>query len=176
MLQYKIAIPELEDTEGIIDMHVQSWLDVYPNDEHGISREYVKEQVKRFTNDDGHKKRRSYIEEAHTNPDYFFRIAKDKDDKIVGFIDVRRGDQENELKGLYLEKTAYGTGLARRLADEAMDWLGNNKDIRLTVVTYNDRAQAFYRKYGFERVPDSEREKDNTGIPIVEMVRKGEVI
>jgi RimJ/RimL family protein N-acetyltransferase len=173
MADYTIAIPELEDMEGIIEMHVQSWLDVYPNEEHGISREHVQESVKRFTNEDGHKKRQRYIEEAHTNPDYFFRIAKDMDGKIVGFIDVRRGDTENELGGLYLDKTAYGSGLAQQLADQALNWLGEDgKDIRLTVATYNDRAQTFYRKLGFELVPGSECEKDKTGIPIVEMLRK----
>lgn len=174
MVNYTIAIPEPEDIEGIINMHVQSWLDVYPNEEHGISREHVQESVKRFTNDEGHKKRRRYIEEAHTNPDYFFRIAKDDKGKIVGFIDVRRRSEENELGGLYLDKAAHGTGLAQQLTDQALNWLGNdNKDIRLTVATYNDRAQAFYRKLGFELVPGSEQKKDKTGIPIVEMLRKG---
>lgn len=174
MTDYTITTPEPEDIEGITQMHVQSWLDVYPNEEHGISREHVQESVKRFTNEDGYKKRLAYVQEAHTNPNYFFRIAKDKEGKIVGFIDVRRRDQENELAGLYLEKTAYGSGLAQQLTDQALDWLGDDgKDIRLTVATYNDRAQAFYRKLGFERVPGSEREKDKTGIPIVEMLRKG---
>ncbi len=172
MADYTIAIPELEDMEGIIEMHVQSWLDVYPNEEHGISREHVQESVKRFTNDDGHKKRQRYIEEAHTNPEYFFRIAKDTDGKVVGFIDVRRRDTENELGGLYLDKITHGTGLAQQLADQALEWLGDEKDIRLTVATYNNRAQAFYRKLGFEIIPGSEREKDHTGIPIVEMLRK----
>jgi len=176
MSDYRITLPEIEDSEGIIEMHVQSWLDVYPNDEHGIPRDRIKEIVKRFTNDDGHKKRQSYIEEAHTNIDYFFRVAKDIDDKIVGFIDVRRGDEANELGGLYLDKSVYGTGLAQQLTDAAMDWLGNNRDIRLTVVAYNNRAQAFYRKIGFEPVPGSERIKDSTGIPIIEMIRKVEKV
>ena len=175
MNKYKIFVPEVEDIEGIIEMHVQSWLDVYPNKVHGISRKHVQESVKRFTNDDGHRKRRQYVDEAHTNPDYFFRIAKDEDNKVVGFIDVRRGDKENELGGLYVDKTAYGTGLAKELTGQAMSWLDDDsKDIRLTVTTYNDRAQAFYRKLGFELVTGSERLKDSTGIPIVEMIRKGE--
>jgi RimJ/RimL family protein N-acetyltransferase len=175
MTAYTIKLPEIEDMEGIIEMHVQSWLDVYPSEDHGISREHVQESVKPFTNDDGHRKRRAYIEEAHTNPDYFFRIAKDTNGKIIAFIDVRRRDDENELGGLYLDKTAHGTGLAQQLTDQAMKWLDDNKDIRLTVATYNNRAQAFYRKLGFEIVPGSESEKDNTGIPIVEMVRKGDI-
>ncbi len=174
MSKYKITTPETEDMEGIIAMHIQSWLDVYPNDEYGISREHVQQSVTRFTNDDGHRKRRAYIEEAHTNPDYFFRIAKDISGKIIGFIDVRRHSTENELAGLYTDKTAYGTGLAQQFTDEALQWLGDSKDIRLTVATYNSRAQAFYRKLGFEKVPGSERPKDNTGIPIVEMIRKGD--
>jgi ribosomal protein S18 acetylase RimI-like enzyme len=119
-------------------------------------------------------KRRNYVEEAHTNPDYFLRIAKDRDGKVLGFIDVRRREKENELCGLYVDKMVYGTGLAQAFTDEALHWLGDNKDIRLTVATYNNRAQAFYRKLGFEIVPGSERLRDNTGIPIVEMIRKGD--
>ena len=34
---YTITVPEVEDMEGIIEMHVQSWLDVYPND-HFLAR------------------------------------------------------------------------------------------------------------------------------------------
>lgn len=169
-----VTIPEIEDTEGIIEMHVQAWLDVYPNEEYGISLAHVQQSVKRFTNDDGHSKRRAYIAEAYTNPDYFFRIAKNKDGKIVGFIDARRREKENELDGLYVDKIAYGTGLGRQLTDEVIEWFGNNKYTRLTVATYNGRAQAFYRKLGFEKVPGSERLKDNTGIPIIEMIRKGD--
>jgi len=172
---YTITVPEVEDMEGIIEMHVQSWLDVYPNDQFGVSREHVQESVKRFTNDEGHRKRRAYIEEAHTNPDYFLRIAKNADNKVVGFIDGRRRDDENELAGLYLDKSEYGTGLAQDLTDQFFTWLGNDKkDVRLTVATYNDRAQAFYRKLGFAIVPGTERPKDTTGIPIVEMIRKGD--
>lgn len=57
-----------------------------------------------------------------------------------------------ELKQLYLLKQAHGTGLARQL----MEWVlakareRGAERLALSVWENNHRAQAFYRRYGFE--------------------------
>lgn len=57
-----------------------------------------------------------------------------------------------ELKQLYLLKTAHGTGLARTLMDWAVAEARRRGAERmvLSVWSGNLRAQAFYRRYGFE--------------------------
>jgi ribosomal protein S18 acetylase RimI-like enzyme len=50
-------------------------------------------------------------------------------------------------------KSAQGTGLGRRLMDDAMAWLTAPpaRAIWLGVWSGNDKAQGFYRRYGFEK-------------------------
>lgn len=174
MKEYSITVPEHADVEAIIDMHVASWIDSYPNDDEGISYDYIKEAVQMFTNENGHTRRHAYIDEAHDNPDYFFRIAKTPDGKVLGFVDARRdGEAGSKLQGLYVDTSYHGKGLSHALMHLALEWMNPKTDIRLTVVTYNKRAQSFYKKYGFEIVPGSDKFRKGTIIPIVAMIRKG---
>lgn len=170
---YIISQPQIEDAEALTAMHGESWLDTYPNDEHGVSREFIQEEVDGRGSKEGIEKRRRYIKESYTNPDYFFRIAKNSEGKVVGFIDGRKGEEDNELCGLYIAKSEYGTGLAKQLCEGILEWFGYETDIYLTVVTYNARAQAFYRKIGFEMIPGTEHFHNETVIPVVDMIRKG---
>jgi diamine N-acetyltransferase len=81
-------------------------------------------------------------------------------DAVVGFLDC--GDltlpvpipKEGgcELYRLYLDVPAKGTGLAKTLMEMAIDWAKARgaKALYLGVYCDNARAQAFYRKFGFE--------------------------
>jgi len=66
--------------------------------------------------------------------------------------DLRPG--EKELHYLYVERAVFGTGLGVQLMDVAMAWLDPHGDARtwLGVWSGNERAQRFYRRYGFEKV------------------------
>lgn len=171
--RYVIVEPAVEDAESLSAMHGQSWLDTYPNDEHGVSFDYIQAMVEKRGNKKGLEIRRKYIEESHTNPDYYFRVAKDIQGEVVGFVDGRKG-KKNELCGLYIAKSEYGTGLALELCEGILGWLGRDKDVCLTVVSYNARAQKFYQKIGFEIIPGSEHFHGETVIPVIDMIRKGE--
>lgn len=41
-------------------------------------------------------------------------------------------------------------GMGRQLAERGIDWLGNERDIALEVVTYNYETIELYKKLGFE--------------------------
>jgi ribosomal protein S18 acetylase RimI-like enzyme len=173
MTEYRIEKPVLKDADGLIAMHAQSWIDTYPNDSQGVTREFIEEHIKEFSSEEGKERRLNYIKESYDNPDYYFRVAKDEDGKIVGFVDARRG-KEPELCGLYIDKSTQGSGLARQMAEPALRWLGMENDIKLVVVAYNERAQAFYKKFGFEKVSGSENFHDNKPLSVIEMIRKGD--
>ena len=49
-----------------------------------------------------------------------------------------------------------------------MDWIGPGTAIKLTVLTYNARAIAFYRKFGFE---DAGPVDDDMKTPRLLMIR-----
>ncbi|MGE0741602.1 MAG: GNAT family N-acetyltransferase [Hyphomonadaceae bacterium] len=59
-----------------------------------------------------------------------------------------------ELHRLYVHSDAKGAGVAQTLMDEALAWARGKgaKVMYLSVWENNFRAQAFYRRYGFEHV------------------------
>ncbi len=59
-------------------------------------------------------------------------------------------DSAVELHQLYVAEAAKGTGVAVRLMEWGIAWARERAStLYLTVFTENDRAQAFYRRYGF---------------------------
>jgi ribosomal protein S18 acetylase RimI-like enzyme len=88
-------------------------------------------------------------------------------------IHVLKNAEKQHLHALYVAKEYYGTGLAQRLMEMALQWIDPHRPIDLQVVTYNERAKAFYRKYGFEELPGTE-EKFADIIPVITMERKGD--
>ena len=59
-------------------------------------------------------------------------------------------DSAVELHQLYVAEAAKGTGIAAALMDRGIAWARERASILyLTVFTENDRAQAYYRRYGF---------------------------
>src|SRR5262249_26523161 len=65
-----------------------------------------------------------------------------------------RAETALELRRLYVAPGMKGAGVAQALMDEALDWMrrrGANAAY-LSVWEDNHRAQAFYRRYGFEQV------------------------
>lgn len=92
------------------------------------------------------------------NSDFAFQVGE-MDGAVLGYVKLGPNKLPHvsqsgviELKQLYLLKEAHGTGLAGRL----MDWAvaeGRRRGaerMALSVFSENWRAQAFYRRYGFE--------------------------
>ena len=92
------------------------------------------------------------------DPEHAFAVGE-QDGAILGYAKLGPNKLPHvhpvgviELKQLYLLKEAHGTGLARDL----MNWVleearrRNAERLALSVWEDNRRAQAFYRRYGFE--------------------------
>ncbi len=174
--KYTIEVPETDDAIELATMHNQSWLDTYPNDEAGVSLEYIKERVAGRLTEKGLTRRREYIERTITDSTYFLRIAKNEAGKIVGFIDGFLKDDKYELAGLYTDKDTHGTGLGLKLWETYQEWVDSSKVIWLTVVAYNDRAISFYKKIGFKELPETKRFYGETHIPVVDMERRSSLV
>ncbi len=173
-VKYSIERAKLEDALELAAMHNQSWIDTYPNDEAGVSLDYIKETIAGRLSEDGLNRRRRNIERSESDPTFFLRIAKNESNTIAGFIDGSLNDGKYELAGLYTEKSTHGTGLALKLWESYKEWADPTRPIWLTVVTYNERAKAFYKKIGFKELPDTERLYNGTHIPVVDMERAPE--
>jgi ribosomal protein S18 acetylase RimI-like enzyme len=83
------------------------------------------------------------------------------DDEPAGYVSLRIAEPPKELQGekaieivqLYAEKKLIGKGIGPALMQAALD-LAQTKGfdwVWLGVWEHNHRAQAFYRKYGFQR-------------------------
>lgn len=97
--------------------------------------------------------------EEIADPSLRYRLALDGE-AIVGYcmmgaLDIQ-GDDRNalELHRLYVDEHLKGAGVAAALMEDCMAWArgrGANA-LYLSVWEENRRAQAFYKRYGFEHV------------------------
>ncbi len=161
-----------EDLLAIRKMHAKSWLAVYPNDEAGVSEEWVRGRVSNWITPEGIEKSKEHFKGIFGNPNHFYRIAT-VDNAVVGLVHVSRDDAKQHLDALYIDESEYGSGLAQELMGMADDWLDTSLPTDLEVASYNKRAIRFYEKCGFTIVPNSEHLFADT-MPVVDMIRKAD--
>ncbi len=101
------------------------------------------------------------------DPGYAIALVRDEAAAILGYIKMGPVDFDLppeqptgdavELHQLYVADAAKGTGVAVALMEWGIAWARARASILyLTVFTENDRAQAFYRRYGFYDVGRNE--------------------
>ena len=92
--------------------------------------------------------------------DHDVALVRDDAGAILGYIKMgpvdfelpadQPTDSAVELHQLYVAEAAKGTGVAAALMDWGIAWArGRASILYLSVFVENDRAQAFYRRYGF---------------------------
>lgn len=92
--------------------------------------------------------------------DHDIGLVRDGASAILGYIKMgpvdfelpadQPTDSAVELHQLYVAEAAKGTGVAAALMDWGIAWACERASILyLSVFVENDRAQAFYRRYGF---------------------------
>jgi ribosomal protein S18 acetylase RimI-like enzyme len=163
----------LDDVVPLRAMHGQSWRDTYPNDEYGVSRRWVEERTAAWLTPEGIEGSLEHSKNIYGKPFHLHRIAID-DGEIVGIVHASKFDGKQHLEALYVDKAYYGTGLAKRLMEQALAWCDVSWPIDLQVATYNERAKAFYRKYGFKEVAGTE-ELFADMIPVITMEREASI-
>jgi len=171
--RYTIRDANEADVPAVLAMHAQSWLDTYPNEAAGITYEWVEKKLGRWSSEESIEKRRDTIRKCKGNPDALYRVAVSNQGEIVGIIAPFRNEATQRVGAIYVAKAYQGTGLAQKLMDQIIAWADPHRPLELEVASYNERAKAFYRKYGFEEVTDSEHVVHEM-IPVVTMIRKGE--
>jgi len=110
--------------------------------------------------------------EAVAHPHRAVFVAKD-DATLAGFVIVDGTDQAMpEIDWLIVGPPWQGKGVAHRLMAQALAWIareaGAGVPVQLGVIHFNERAIAFYRKWGFE---DTGRTHGRHRIPRRMMVR-----
>ena len=170
-MQPQFTITEL--TADTIDagnrMRLASWLDTYVNEGSGVTREWIEARNKNQMSDEIRAKRLERL----ADPNCAGWVAVDQAGAVVGMATPYIDDRGHQHVGsLYVDKAWHGKGVGGALMQRVIEWCDPAKPIELGVVTYNERAKAFYRKWGFVEVPGSEQLFDNK-IPEVRMIREG---
>lgn len=163
----------IDDLLPLRTMHGQSWRDTYPNEAEGVPRQWVEERTARWITPEGIEESKEHVKDTYGHPEHLHKIALDGE-RVAGVVHAAKTSEKQHLHALYVAKEYYGTGLAQRLMDEVFDWIDPKRPIDLEVVTYNERAKAFYRKCGFKEVPGTE-DKYADVLPVITMERKGEI-
>jgi diamine N-acetyltransferase len=107
----------------------------------------------------GAKYRADVIAAEIADPQTRYRLAL-RDSRIVGYCKMGAVDMDVdatdalELHRLYVDRDTKGAGVAQTLMNEALAWAKGKgaKAMYLSVWENNARAQAFYKRYGFEHV------------------------
>jgi len=152
------------------EVRLASWLETYVNEDLGITREWIQERNQLQLSDDVKKKRLERL----SDPNFTGWVAADESGKVVGVATPYIDESGRQHVGsLYVDKAWHRKGVGGALMNKIIDWCDATKPIELGVATYNERAKAFYRKWGFEEIPNSEKLFANK-IPEIMMLRKGE--
>lgn len=76
--------------------------------------------------------------------------------RLAGYVIATRHDENDlELDWLMVEPSYHGAGVGAALMQAGVEWLGERKPLWLNVISYNERAIAFYRRFGFEIDPNA---------------------
>jgi ribosomal protein S18 acetylase RimI-like enzyme len=173
------AIPD--DAEVICDIRDRAWLKAYPNAELGITAEDIRINAQ---GRDGEfvPRRVAYLKEQFAKDDGIGLttfVAK-VDNKVIGYVDPRIDEQNHRrIDAIYVAPEAQGMGVGGKLMRQVLDLYGRDQDIFLEVVSYNQNAIDFYKRFGFEQtdavVPEEEGRPDYLKtLPQVEMVLRAE--
>lgn len=163
-----------EDFPEMTEMRLQSWLDTYVNEAAGVSKEWIEARNKEQRSVDTSKKRLLQFTTAKQKGKANGWVAKDTTGRIIGgttpFVD-KNGRQR--LGSLYVDRHWQGKGVGSALLQKVIAWHDPEIPIHLVVVRYNEKAKAFYRKWGFVEIPGSEETYEEI-VPEITMIRKAQ--
>ena len=166
------AIPE--DALGITTVLYKTWLDTYPNEKIGITKEDVEESYKDHFTEERVKKQQENIANAPANQ---LRLVAKSGDQIVGVSTMIRNEDNNQLRTIYVLPEFQGRGIGQMLWKEAQKFCDSTKNTIVQVATYNKNAISFYEKLGFTDTgkrwsDDKWKMKSGATIPEMELIIK----
>lgn len=176
MSNIKIIEGGPENDWDIREIRRATWLDTYPNTEHGITVEDVESEFAQYPDTPEGRKRQLVAHRHFYEGNTKYYMAKDEK-KFVGFFIGSKGEDSNRLLAIYVLPEYQGHGIGESLINAGLKWFGDDKDIYVNVAKYNDSACGFYAKFGFVKtgkdVTDPhEALPSGKVIPEIGMVRK----
>lgn len=137
------ALPD--DARGITIVRRNTWLETYPNEKEGITKEDIEESFKKSTIEEESVQRADRI---RNNADTQIWVAKDTN-SIIGFAEAQKNKDKNAIKAFYILPAYQEQGIGTELMKNILQWFTDKKSISCGVASYNTQAIAFYEKFGF---------------------------
>ena len=171
------AVPD--DAEIICDIRDRAWLKAYPNAELGITADDIRVNAQGRDGEFVPRRiahlKKQFAQDGGSGLTTF--VAK-VEGKVVGYVEPIIDEQNKRyISAMYVAPENQGMGVGGKLMRQALKLFGDDQDIFLEVVSYNQNAIEFYRHFGFEQseaiVPEEEgRPEYMKSLPMIEMVRK----
>ncbi len=163
-----------EDAFGIARVHKATWLDTYPNEEYGISKEDVEDRVKNRLSAESLEKTRDLIRESVEQKNTLYLVAKEGE-SVVGFSKGTIEDIYNKLDAIYILPEYQNKGIGKKLWSDLEKFFDKEKDTIVHLAKYNTKAMQFYKSLGFEETgkyftEERFRFKSGSILPETEMV------
>ncbi len=170
-----------EDAEIICDIRDRAWLQTYPNAGLGITEEDIRLNAQGM-NGVFLPRRIAYLKKklSSDTSDVTIYVAK-VEEEVIGYIDPYIDDSgDGHIGAIYVAPEFQGKGVGGSLMEHVLEMFGGKRDIYLEVVSYNENAISFYKKFGFEQTDNTVSEEEGRpdymiNIPQIEMVLKSEV-
>lgn len=172
----KILISEAmpEDAREITLVRRKTWLETYPNEREGITKEDIEASLNSRTIEE-----ETYQREVRIRNDRNSKIWVAKDNMVViGFAETQKREGRHRIGPFYILPNYQKQGIGSELMKLALEWLGNDKEIHFEVITYNTPASDFYKKFGFVENGVTHNEPiifpNGKEMPQIEMIKKHE--
>ncbi len=170
--QFTIEAMTVDDFEAVEAIRQQSWKDTYVNLEAGVTEAWVNKRLDISNTAEKIAEKKKRIENSD-GVDTMFYVARDSSGDAIGMTTpFRDKDGVQHVGALYVDKRYYGSGVSHQLMQKLIEWANPAQPIVLTVASYNERAKAFYKKWGFKEVEGSEHLHADI-MPVVDMIREG---
>jgi ribosomal protein S18 acetylase RimI-like enzyme len=172
--EIEVVLASEKDAEGIRNVQRDMWIATYPNEEYGITKEDI--ESKDWDNPARVERWKAIALES--SPIRRVWVAKEGE-RVVGFCAALKEENKNKLTAIYVLPETQGKSVGTKLMQQALGWLGSEKDTVVEVAKYNLNAIEFYKRFGFEGEQDipagpvADLPSGKT-IPEIQMIRKSE--
>lgn len=153
----RIKINEIAETKQLLS---HTWTDTYG----GFLSERTIKKVTSVWHDP------KLLAAQAQDPNIFFGVAKDDNEKIVGLITVKKIDNETLIMyRLYVHPIHQRQGIGKRLFDDAIKAFPEAKKIILQVEEKNRKGHSFYLKQGFRDMETKKEKIEEESMKVIVM-------
>jgi len=143
---FVISVAKPEDALGTIEVQYKTWLETYPNQKIGITREDVEDRYKDAFEGKKLEKRIKVINEQRDTEKIL--VAKDGE-KVVAYSYAVKSEEKNQLQAIYILPEYHRRGIGTNMWKQLKNFFNKENDVYVEVADYNEKAISFYKKIGF---------------------------